>query len=187
MYKLFFFLLTTLFLSCASAQSYELAPGQSELRWTGYAAVGGYSLSGRIEAKSGTLQLSEDRLTAGELLIDMRTLASDDYQKLTRHLKSADFFHVKAYPEAIFTLSEAVPGDTTQVLGRLRIKGKEQEQVIPVQVRRKDKALELRGKVEIDRTAYQVNYNSPSIFEDLKDKAIADTFELAFQLSFIEK
>ncbi len=187
MKKAIFFLSTLFLFNALFAQHYELAPAESELRWTGFAAIGSYSLSGRIEAKGGTIRFTGDRLTQGELVIDMQTLVSDDYEQLTRHLKSADFFHVDSYPEAIFTLSEASTADVSGILGRLRIKGTEREQAIPLEIHRKNEVLELRGKVKIDRTAFHVNYNSPSIFKNLKENAIADTFELAFQLSFIEK
>lgn len=167
-----------------SAQHYTLAPAESEFRWTGYAAFSTYALSGRIQPKSGTLRVQEEVLTGGTLVIDMRTLASDEYRKLTKHLKSADFFDVANYPTAVFTLTESARLEKSSVKGRLQIKATEREEPVPLEIERRGERIILRGKVAIDRTAYQVNYNSPSIFQNIKENAIADSFELVFRLVF---
>ena len=40
------------------------------------------------------------------------------------------------------------------------------------------------AKVIVDRSKLDVRYGSPSFFNDLKDKAIYDDFELDVKLSF---
>ena len=40
------------------------------------------------------------------------------------------------------------------------------------------------ANVEIDRTEYDIRYGSSSFFDDLKDKAIYDEFDLNVTLNF---
>lgn len=117
----------------------------------------------------------------------MQSIRSDIGQ-LTQHLRSADFFAVKRFPEARFTLGQPfTPGSTTGTAsGMLTIKGIAKQEKIQLAARREGKTLRLEGKAAIDRTAYGICYNSPSFFEGLKQEAIANDFELAFKLVFEE-
>ena len=40
------------------------------------------------------------------------------------------------------------------------------------------------ANLEIDRTEYDIKYGSSSFFDDLKDKAIYDNFDLNVSLTF---
>ena len=183
---LFFSIFLSLALT-ANAQQYQLNPEQSGLSWTGRAAYSAYTLGGTIQARSGTLSCEGERILQGELAIDMQSIQSDIGQ-LTKHLRSADFFEVKRFPEAHFTLGQPfTPGSTAGTAsGMLTIKGIAKEEKIQLTARREGKTLRLEGKAAIDRTAYGIYYNSPSFFEGLKQEAIANDFELAFKLVFEE-
>ena len=186
MKKLLFFLLCFVLASMSHAQHYQLSPDKSTVAWAGKAAFSTYTLSGAIEAKSGKLSWGEGRIQDAFLVIDMLSIESDIAQ-LTDHLRSADFFEVKRFPEATFALSQPVSLKAEEdglAGGELTIKGITKEEKVPLKVRRQGKTIVLEGKAVIDRTAYEIYYNSPNFFSNLKQNAIADEFELAFTLVF---
>jgi len=167
----------------ATAQEYSLK--SSQWKWTGKDAFSAYSLSGTLDQKSGMMTLSDQTLTAGEIIIDMSSLDAEN-KDLRMHLRSADFFEVKKYKEAKFVLTSGNIYDKTAIIeGKLTIKDKTNEKTIKPDVKEVAGEIILSGQLIIDRTKYGVVYNSPNIFKNLKDNAIADDFTLDYELVFL--
>lgn len=159
--------------------------GESSITWTGKKVLGQHT--GTIDLKSGQLQMQGDRLVGGTFIVDMTTIAVKDLQagkgkeKLEGHLNSADFFDTATYPEATFTITEATAsGDGYSVEGNFTIKGK----TVANKVKMTLAGNTLTSTFELDRTKYDVRYGSTSFFDNLKDNAISDTFELVVNLRF---
>ena len=55
---------------------------------------------------------------------------------------------------------------------------------INLNINRQHNKLIITEKLKIDRTRYGIIYNSESFFDDLKDQAIADLFEVERYLEF---
>ena len=150
----------------------------------------GYSwVIGRFNDFRGSFSYYEQNPAASKVSVTINTASVDsNHAERDKHLRSADFFEVKRFPEAHFTLGQPfTPGSTAGTAsGMLTIKGIAKEEKIQLTARREGKTLRLEGKAAIDRTAYGIYYNSPSFFEGLKQEAIANDFELAFKLVFEE-
>ncbi|MEZ5040278.1 MAG: YceI family protein [Saprospiraceae bacterium] len=171
----------------SQAQNHSLHLLKSEVQWTGKAAFNAYALSGTIQLKSGTFKMEGENISAATMVMDMPTLSSE-MDQLTHHLKSADFFEVNKYPEATFVLSEIIvlKVGAQVATGLLTIKETVLPIGIPLDITREGEQWIIKGQTMIDRTAYGIKFNSPSYFEKLKDQAIADEFELRFELVLAE-
>ncbi|MDW3651041.1 MAG: YceI family protein [Bacteroidia bacterium] len=177
------FILTQLSL----AQNFELEPTKSQLNWTGKAAFNAYSLSGSLEAEYAQLRLENGSLLSANILIDMKSLEAEN-KDLQKHLRSKDFFEVKKYPEASFVLTETSPftAGKQRLKGNLIIKKQSHPAEIQIEITEDQGSYRLTGSMTIDRTQYGIYFNSPNVFTNLKEQAIADEFELEFVLHFKE-
>jgi len=163
----------------------EVKIEKSKVVWKGYQVTG--SQKGVIALKSGFLNFKDDKLIGGKFTIDMTTITSTDQsgeykQKLEGHLKSDDFFSVKTYPIAtlIFKKVKATGKNSYEVVGNLTIKGISNPINFDVSIYGKKATATLK----VDRAKYNVRYGSTSFFDNLKDKAIYDEFDLIVDLEF---
>jgi polyisoprenoid-binding protein YceI len=163
----------------------EVKIEKSKVVWKGYQVTG--SQKGIIALKSGFLNFKADKLIGGKFTIDMTTITSTDQsgeykQKLEGHLKSDDFFGVKTYPTStlIFKKVKATGKNSYEVVGYLTIKGITNPINFDVSIYEKKATATLK----VDRAKYNVRYGSTSFFDNLKDKAIYDEFDLIADLEF---
>ncbi len=72
-------------------------------------------------------------------------------EKLTGHLKNADFFDVKKYPTATFesTKIEKVSDTEIKFTGKLTMLGKTEEIVVPAKVDMSDEKLQLNATFKL--------------------------------------
>ncbi|OEJ98482.1 lipid-binding protein [Flavivirga aquatica] len=158
---------------------------KSKVVWKGYKVTGSHE--GTITIESGSLTFDGEKLIGGEFVIDMTTINATDLEgeykgKLDGHLKSDDFFGVKAHPKAslVFTKVKASGKNAYEVTGDLTIKGKTNSATFSISVY----GSKATATLKVDRTKYDVRYGSTSFFDGLKDKAIYDEFDLVVDLEF---
>ena len=163
-----------------TGQTWKAQPQKSQLSWTGYGAIGEYSLTGTVKLAKGSLSMEAEKVTGGQFVIDLKTLQHSS-EDLLRHLHDKDFFHTKRYPTATFELDHIVDG---LAKGQLTIKGKTQPIEFPVTLAQSTEALVVKGTAVFDRTKFDIQYRSPSYFPDLGSKGIRDDVQLAFELHF---
>lgn len=170
-----------------SEQKLKLNSKQSSLKWTGKALGSSYTLSGTINTSDGALKISNDEIQAGTIQIDMKSIDSE-VPVLTKHLKSKDFFEVKKYPKANFKVQQVskTAMGTLKMSGLLQIKDTTEPAEIIGTLEQLDSGWKYTGKLSIDRTKFGITYNSASFFQNLGDQAIADDFDLEFELYFEE-
>ena len=156
----------------------------SKIAWKGYKVTGEHY--GSIKFKSGALEFSENKLNGGYFVIDMNTINTEDLSgeyknKLDGHLKSDDFFGVKQHPEASLKFTKVTPkGKDYVVEGDLNIKGKTN----PITFNMTVHESHAKAKLTIDRTLYNIKYGSASFFDNLKDRAISNEFDIEVDLVF---
>ena len=157
----------------------------SIVNWKAYKVTGSHE--GVIALKSGFLTFDEETLTGGEFVIDMTSITCTDMEgeykgKLEGHLKSDDFFGVENHPTAtlVFKKVKSTGKNSYKVSGDLTIKGKTNPITFDFSVYGKKASASLK----IDRALYDIKYGSTSFFDDLKDKAIYDEFDLNVELDF---
>lgn len=177
-------------------EKWSLNEKKSTLKWTGKPIVGG-GHEGTIQFVSGSVTFSTTGLpTEAEFVVDMNTIKSTDMdgngaKDLEEHLKSDDFFSVAKYPKANLSLLKVVPlasakgTQEIQVTGLLTIKGITNQVVFPATIFREKGELMIKAELKIDRTKWDVNYQSKSIFTNLKDGIISDEITMAIELNFV--
>lgn len=163
----------------------EVKIEKSKVVWKAYKVTGSHV--GTIALKEGTLTFEKDKLIDGKFTIDMTTITNTDQEgeykeKLEGHLKSDDFFDVKTYPTSslIFKKIRAIGKNSYKVTGNLTIKGITNPIDFEVSIYGK----KATGTLKVDRAKYNVRYGSTSFFDNLKDKAIYDEFDLIVDLEF---
>ena len=163
----------------------EIKTESSKVVWKGYKVTGSHE--GTIAIKSGVLIFEADKLAGGEFVIDMTTINTTDLEgdyknKLDGHLKSDDFFGVEKYATAslVFTKVTASGKNSYNVTGDLTIKGTTNAVSFTMSIY----GQKATASLKIDRTLYNVRYGSASFFDDLKNKAIYDEFDLIADLAF---
>ncbi|OZV69068.1 YceI family protein [Winogradskyella aurantia] len=157
---------------------------ESTVNWKGYKVTGEHE--GTIKLKEGTLMFDGESLVGGNFVMDMTSINTTDLEgeykgKLDGHLKSADFFGVEKHPTANLKITN-VEGNNGKynVKADLTIKNITQ----PVEFTMYTKENSASAFVKIDRTKFDIKYGSSSFFDDLKDKAIYDEFDLNVNLKF---
>jgi len=163
----------------------EINTETSKVVWKGYKVTGSHE--GTIAIQSGALVFEADKLTGGEFVIDMTTINTTDLEgeykgKLDGHLKSDDFFGVANHPTAklVFNNVTSSGKNSYAVSGDLTIKGKTH----PINFEISIYGNKATASLKVDRTKYDVKYGSTSFFDNLKDKAIYDEFDLVSDLEF---
>jgi len=163
----------------------EIKTDKSSVTWKGYKVTGTHE--GKISIKSGYLSFNEGKLTGGEFTIDMTSIVNTDLEgeykgKLEGHLKSDDFFGVEKFPTAnlVFNKVKSTGENVYEVSGDLTIKDLTQAVTFTISLN----GNKAKADLKIDRTKFGVKYRSTSFFDDLKDKAIYDEFDLSSELEF---
>ncbi len=186
MIRLFAVLSFICLLSTLSAQTtFSVQPEESPCRWVGSAAVGLYQIEGSLEVASGGLLVQGDSLLEASLMIDMKSLDTEN-KTVKKHLKGKDFFAVNSYPEARFVLEKQVllrdgPGTVT---GMIEVRGIAKPKEVPMEIEVGKKEILIKGVLVLDRTEFGITYNSSNFFEDLGDQAISDEIAFHFNLVF---
>jgi len=163
----------------------EINTDKSSVTWKGYKVTGSHV--GNISLQSGHLEFKSDKLVGGEFTIDMKSIVNTDLEgdykgKLEGHLKSDDFFSVEKFPTAklVFTKVKSTGKNSYEATGDLTIK----DVTAPVTFEISVYGNKATTNMTIDRTTYGVKFRSTSFFDDLKDKAIYDDFDLSSDLEF---
>jgi polyisoprenoid-binding protein YceI len=156
----------------------------SKITWKGYKVTGEHE--GTINIKEGNLNFADRQLTGGTFVIDMSSITVTDLEgsykgKLEDHLKSDDFFGVESHPTASLKITKVEGKDTNlKVTGNLTIKNITNPITFDMIVTDNSATANLK----VDRSKFDVRYRSTSFFDDLKDKAIYDEFDLNVNLKF---
>jgi len=163
----------------ATSTKYMVNTDESVIEWTGHKPTGSHV--GTIKIESGVFTVNDGTLESGTFIIDMNTIAdSEANARLEGHLKSADFFEVEAYPSSAFEVTgfEMVEGKA-MLSGNLKMKDTQNNVTFPVTVSQDGDTFTLTSEMfTIDRSKWNVKYQSKSFFSDLGEKFINDDIEL---------
>ncbi|WP_442265694.1 YceI family protein [Tenacibaculum sp. ZS6-P6] len=156
---------------------------ESNVEWKAYKVTGSHK--GIVNIKSGYLSFDDGKLSGGSITIDMTTINTTDLtgdykNKLDGHLKSGDFFNVEKYNISTldFTKVKAKGKNAYEVTGKLTIKGITKSVKFLISIY----GNKATASLKVDRTKFDIKYGSSSFFDNLKDKAIYDEFDLVADL-----
>lgn len=179
---------------------YSIVKENSELFWRGTKPAGQHT--GTVEILEGFIKSNENVITGGSITIDMNTIVDTDLDnaemnaRLVGHLKSPDFFDVANFPYAQFeivsmesykaeTKAENSFEPTHMVNGNLSIKGISKNISFPVTISMSDNSIVvISDEFAIDRTQWNVNFKSKTIFAEFKDDFIGDLINIRFETEF---
>jgi polyisoprenoid-binding protein YceI len=124
---------------------------------------------GGFKKLTGTATVSGNDLSTAkfEVEIDMTTLYTDT-DKLTAHLKSADFFSVKSNPKSKFVSTKVEKADDGYtVTGDLTLNGKTKSLSFPAKMALADGGLTLTSEFKIKRQDFGITYGEGKIDSDV--------------------
>ena len=168
-----------------NAEVYTVDKTASSIEWKGFSPTDTHN--GTIGLESGALNVANGKVVGGSFIIDMASIAVLDIPvdkkgnaKLVGHLTNADFFDVEKYPSAVFTITEVTDAEgKTMLSGNLTLKEVKNNVTFPVTITNEGGAVTITSEAfSIDRTKWNVQYGSKSIFDNLGDKFINDNIEL---------
>lgn len=171
-------------------KSYVVNAAASKLHWKAKKTTGEHE--GDVKLKHGKLKMNGDTPLRAEFVIDMTTITVTDIKdaeqngKLVGHLKSEDFFSVAKHPESIITVNKFVKNTngTYTATADLQIKGIKNAITFPVKFGKRDNgSYNATADITIDRTKWDIKYNSKSILGAAADKFIYD--DVNFNVSLV--
>ncbi|MBI3143206.1 MAG: YceI family protein [Bacteroidetes bacterium] len=169
----------------ATPETYAVNTESSVVRWEGgTSGVTVYSHWGHIALQSGNLEVTGDKITGGEFVVDMASISpkDDGYneentpEKLVGHLATGDFFLVEEHPTASFKITSATD---TELKGDLTIRGVTNEETVVLKnaTVNPDGTVSAKGKLVFDRQKYGVAWA-----HFMKDVLLKDNIELQIEL-----
>ena len=170
---------------------YTVDINQSIVNWSGSKPTGKHT--GIIKFKEGFVTIKDNAIVSGRFFINMNTISvtdlkpGDGKEDLENHLKgTADkekkdhFFNVNKYPTSDLKIIKVEEKEgKTVIFGNLSIKGVTKAVNFPAQINITDNEVTINSDtLGLNRTYFNVNYASKSLFADLKDKFINDEIRI---------
>jgi polyisoprenoid-binding protein YceI len=139
-----------------------ISPENSKVEFTGSKVTGKHD--GGFKAFKGTIDLVNNKPEESKVSVDIDTnsIFSDD-DKLTGHLKSADFFEVEKYPKATFVSTKITPdaggsaGNYT-VTGDFDLHGQKKSITFPARITMSDAEVAVDTEFSINRKDFGIVY-----------------------------
>lgn len=175
------------------AVTFKVDTTASVINWKGEKPTGTHT--GTIQLTEGTFKANDSVIESGTFVIDMMSIENTDLEgdqkvNLEKHLmgtvegKEGDFFNVNKFPTGTFEVTGVIEKDGVTLLqGNLTLKEVTKNVEFPVTINMNGETIEITSeKFNIDRTKWDVNYGSKSVFDGLGDKFINDEIELTINL-----
>lgn len=176
--------------SLSLGQKYSIDTKESVVTWKGSMLIGSNSHTGYVYISKGELMIENGQLMGGTAEVNMNTIEDNKHGSnngLVKHLKSPDFFDVEKFPISaiIITKVESTNNEDKKVTGNLTIKGITHPVTFPAKINVEDGIVQMDGKLVIDRTQWDVRYNSGKFYYNLADETISDSVE--FNIKIVAK
>jgi polyisoprenoid-binding protein YceI len=163
---------------------------ESVVTWKGSMQISSDYHTGYVYISKGELMIENGQLAGAAVEVNMNTIEDDGHRSdnnLIKHLKDPDFFDVKKFPFSTIAITRvaSINDEDKKITGNLTIKGITHPVTFPAKMEVKDGIVKANGKLVIDRTKWDVRYNSGKFFDNLKDQAISDSIE--FDIKIVAK
>jgi polyisoprenoid-binding protein YceI len=154
----------------ANTTTFAFGPESSTISFIGSKVTGSHD--GGFRNFAGEFRVAGDRLAdqGNKVVIDATSIWSDN-DRLTGHLKSADFFDVEQYPTATFisTSVKQANGSAT-VTGNLTLHGVTQSISFPAQISVSEDQVDVSAEYSLNRFDFGIKY--PGKADDLIRKEV---------------
>ncbi|MEX0939480.1 MAG: YceI family protein [Pirellulales bacterium] len=154
------------------ALEFTLTPENTEIQFVGlHTGDDPRPRTGNFGQFSGKLVHDSESGALTGISVEIDTESIDvGIERLTNHVKSADFLEVREYPKATFESTEITrDGETDQytVKGNLNLHGVEKEVTFPATATFENGQANLKSEFSIDRTDYNINYDPGRVVEEV--------------------
>jgi polyisoprenoid-binding protein YceI len=116
---------------------------------------------GGFKEFTGAIALEGNLFKGVAVVIDMTSVWSDD-ERLTRHLKNADFFAVDRHPTATFVTTAVEEGGhdgpTHFVTGNLTLRGVTKSVTFPIELRLSPETATVKAEFNLNRQDFGITY-----------------------------
>lgn len=158
----------------APSETIALSPENTKINFTGSKVTGSHEGGFKELSGTATLVAGDIKQSKVEVTIQTASLYADE-EKLTGHLKSADFFDVEKIPTATFTsksIEEKKDGENTHLItGDLTLHGVTKTISFPAKITLSDKEFAANSEFVINRKDFGIVY--PGMPDDLiKDNVV---------------
>ena len=149
----------------AAAKTYAFSPAESKIEFTGSKVTGKHN--GGFNKFAGELNVADGKLAgAGNKVIIEMTSTFTDTDRLTGHLKSADFFDATKFPTATFVTTTIEPTATNSIVtGNLTLHGVTKQISFPAKIEVSDAAVKVNAEFFLNRFDFDIKY--PGKTDDL--------------------
>ena len=154
----------------AAPTTVDLNLDETKIEWVGAKVTGDHQ--GGFKTFTGTASYGPDgELVAVQTEIDTTSVYSD-VEKLTGHLKSADFFDVESHPKASFVSKEIVkqPDGTYTIVGDLDLRGVKKEISFPATIEKVGSNTVATAEFTLQRFDFNIAYKGKP--DDLIDPKV---------------
>lgn len=172
---------------------YQVDADQSTIEWTGRNPNGKHF--GTVKLGGGDITVRKGAIT-GVFTIDMRSIKNVDLEGnewqpvLIAHLESDDFFFVKLFPTAWFTITSArLPDDpplsspNAEIEGTLELRGVRKDLKFSATLSHLgDGRIAAEAHFDMDRTRWNVIYGSSRFFEHLGMHLVFDPITIQLRI-----
>jgi polyisoprenoid-binding protein YceI len=169
-------------------KNFKVNNEKSTIDWIGRKVTGAHN--GTIGVKEGNFRFEDGKPVSGKFIIDTRAIKILDIEdaetnaQFASHLTSDDFFNSDQFPEAVFEITHAEPGDQNlyHATGDLTIKGITHSINTSLHIVTTDDTAVLEAKIVVDRTKFNIRFRSSNFFTNLGDTLIYNNFDLNIHL-----
>jgi polyisoprenoid-binding protein YceI len=174
------------------ADTYIVDIDKSKIFW---ACKGvGKEHTGYVTIQSGSVLIDTKTINSGFVYINMKSIVNTDIKdagfnkNLVDHLKSKDFFASATYQTSTLKIIKTQRLDVPEgqpnykINGELTIKGIKKPIEFMSTIKYNKKSIAITGDVTINRTDWDIKYNSGSFFQDLADKLIEDNINFKLDI-----
>ena len=150
--------------SSASAEKYVINPQNSKIEFLASQVTGSHQ--GEFQDFSGVIDYAgQPEKSRVNLTINTASVKADA-DKLTEHLKTADFFDVAKFPQAIFTSTEIKSGGdkgaSHTITGNFQLHGITKSISFPATISVTPEAINVESTFSINRRDFGINYAGPT-------------------------
>jgi len=151
----------------AAETKFALSSDNTKVTFTGHKPDGKHE--GGFKMVTGSAAVEGANLATLKIAveIDLNSTFTDD-EKLTAHLKSPDFFGVKANPKSKFVSTTVLKTDAGYtVAGKLTLNGKTKDVSFPAKIELAGDTLKLSAKFKIDRNNWDISYGKGKVNDEV--------------------
>jgi polyisoprenoid-binding protein YceI len=146
----------------AKGESLAITPENSKVLFTGSKVTGSHD--GGFTKFTGTINLANSKAEESSVLVDIETASVfTNEEKLTGHLKTADFFDVEKFPKASFASTRIEPdaakgADNYTVTGDFELHGVKKSITFPATIKVATDDVNVNAEFSINRKDFGLVY-----------------------------